>query len=616
MTKLERLLLIGWLLGTTAGCDAVANMLHKKDKTAETDESEDEDDDSPTPKKKKKEKGVKVLADIQFRPERDGFKFQNTGGEYPKSKPILDENIVVRMFGPEACVGGDTKDCTLTLPAMEWAHSVNRAMNAGQCEGMAVSSLTFFKGIDKPDSMLQFTAHALDRKEATPLIAYYWAYQTLDPVLTETIVSRRNFTPVQIEDKLVEMLKHDELATLAFWNPNGRGGHAVTPYAVEDRGNGIHWIKVYDNNFPEKERVIVIDRNANTWKYDLAALNPDQPKMPWYGGADSHNLAIRPLNLRLGKAVCPFCREGSNTRTVWPRSTSISITDPEGRRVAIEGDKVINEIPNAQVIDVSAFLEGYPASEPIFVLPDDADYDVKLAAQDSNAGAGGPSAANSDDAGVTVFGRGNAISVEGAKLDKGESDTLALVKKSSDVRYRSGNGKVPSLKLSVDDDGDGAAVRVANIKADKDDEIELVHDRKAGRIVVQGGGKATTGYDLEVNTVKKGLKGVDRAEQKGVRFKLGESHAIDARRPAPPPANPKLAKPAAPKPLKITRGVFLRKPKPKPAIVAVDPKDKGDKDKPTLVRPNTTPDDKRPKLVRPQTPPSPTPAPAPKLKKL
>lgn len=613
MTKLERLLLIGFLVGTTAGCDAVANMLHKKEKTAETDESEDEDDDSPTPKKKKKEKGVKVLADIQFRPERDGFKFQNTGGEYPKTKPVLDENVVVRMFGKEACVDGDTKDCTLTLPALEWAHSVNRAMNAGQCEGMAVSSLTFYKGIDKPDSMLQFTAHAIDRKEATPLIAYYWAYQTVDPVMTETIVARRNSTPVQVEDKLVEMFKNNELATLAFWNPNGRGGHAVTPYAVEDRGNGIHWIKVYDNNFPEKERVIVIDRNANTWKYDLAALNPDQPKMPWYGGADSHNLAIRPLNLRLGKAVCPFCREGSNTRTVWPRSTSISITDPEGRRVAVEGDKIINEIPNAQVIDVSAFLEGYPASEPIFVLPDDADYDVKLAAQD---GAASPAAAG-DDAGVTVFGRGNAISVEGTKLDKGESDTLGLVKKSSDVRYRSGNGKVPALKLAVDDDGDGAAVRVANLKADKDDEIELVHDRKAGRIVVQGGGKATTGYDLEVNTVKKGLKGVERSEQKGVRFKLGESHAIDARRPAPPP-NAKLAKPGAAKPPKISRGVFLRKPKPKPADPAVSPKESGDKDKPTpLVRPGTA-DPKRPTLVRPGTAPAPapTPAPAPKLKKL
>lgn len=603
--QVERLLLAALLIGTTAGCGKIQDLLHKKDKTAETSDSdENDDDDSPGPKKKKKEKGVKTLADINFRPERDGFSFQNTGGDYPRTKPILTENIVVRMFGADACVDGDTKDCTLTLPAQEWAHSVNRAMNAGQCEGMAVTSLTFFTGTDKPDSMLQFTAHAIDRKEATPHIAYYWAYQTLDPVRAETTNSRMRNTPVQIEDKLVEMLKNKELATLAFWNPNGRGGHAVTPYAVEDRGNNVHWIRVYDNNFPDKDRYIEIDRNANTWRYDLAALNPSTPKMPWYGDATSHSLAIRPLNLRLGKAVCPFCSGGSATRTVWPRSTSISITDPEGRRIGVEGDKVINEIPGAEVIDVGSYLEGYPASEPIFVLPDNADYDVKVAAQDAN----GPKATSDDDVGVTVFGQGNAISVEGAKLDKGESDTLALTQKSDDVRYRSGTGRVPALKLAVEDDGDGAEVRVANMTADKDDEVELVHDRKAGRIVVQGGGKKTTGYDLQLRTVRKGSRGVERVEQKGVKFHLGESHALESRGPKGP--RPKLAKPAlqkGPAAPKITRGVFLKRPTLK----------KPDAPKQTDTTKPKPPEDPKPKTLRkPEPAPTNNGGSAPKLKKL
>ncbi len=602
MTKLPLLLAFALLATSTTGCDKIGELLNQKsDERADDEEEEEEEDDEDEPKKKKKKKKKTkaaekpgFLADTGFRPEKDGFAFRNTGGRYPSTPPVLNENVMVKMFGARACVDGDTKECTLTLPAAEWAHMINRAMNGGQCEGMAVASLTMFKGVDKPQGLLNFSAHTAERKDVTPLIGYYWAYQAVDPVMRETRMGRRTYTPIKVEEKLVEMFKKGELATLAFWGPPGQGGHAVTPYAVEDKGNGIHHIKIYDNNYPDKERFIAIDHNANTWKYDLAAINPDVPKMPWGGGADSRNLVVIPLDLRLKKAVCPFCKDNEKKTTIWPRSSAVSITDQEGRKLSIDGGKVTNEIPDAEVVDLTTWMEGGTPLEPMYVLPADNDYDVDIVGNDSATPAAGD-----DDRGVTVFGAGTAMSVDGVKLAKTEKDTLSIPREGGSVRYRSGTGRMPALKLAIDDDKEGVSVRVANIQADADDEIELKHDRKVKRVVVQGGGKKTASYDLELKHVGGGRKGVERNEHRAVRFKLGESHGIETKRPEPAKAG---AKPAAPK---ISRGVFVRKPRVKTKDVD---KDKGN-EKAREPRKLPTPEPPKERGIAPKSPNPPNPPP-------
>lgn len=470
-----------------------------------------------------------------------------------RPNPVLNENVMVKLFGAEACVGRDTQNCTLTLPAFEWANMINRAMNGGQCEGMAVSSLTYFNHTDKPRSPLDLSAHGVQREEATPLIAYYWSYQALDPVMSATINARRKSTPVEVEDELVGMFKKKQLATIAFWNPHGPGGHAVTPYAIEDKGNDIHWIKIYDNNYPDKERYIIIDRKANTWRYDLAALNPAEPKMPWDGSADSHNIVIIPLDLRLQKAACPFCEE-SEKKVVWPRSASVSISDPEGHRVAIEDGKIVNEIPGAEVIDLASWTQDADAVEPIFFLPASNDYDVSI-------GKGPKSASSPDDeAGVAVFGPGTAVTVTGIDAaGGGEKDTLSVPKDSTGIRYRSASGKMPALKLAIDDKKEGVSVRIANMNADKDSEVELAVDRKSGKATVQGGGKSTSSYDLELRHTTAGVKGMDKVVERGVKFHLGESHAIDTARTPRVMGGP-TGKPTAAAP-KITHSVFTPKPR-------------------------------------------------------
>ena len=251
-----------------------------------------------------------VLADTGFRPNKNGYKFENQGGHYPRTPPVLTSQDVTKMFGPAVCASGASANCRLKPVASEWMGMVNRAMNEGQCEGMAVSSLAFYKKLYSPASFAPHakSIHDLTHAETGPLIGYFWAYQMVNPVREDKVNSLLSMTPIAAEDTLVDMMKKNELAVIAIRSPHG--GHAVTPYAVEDRGNGVHWIDIYDNNWPDKERHIIIDRNANTWEYELASLNPDIPKEPWSGTADSHTIAVTPLSDRLSRAECPFCAGG------------------------------------------------------------------------------------------------------------------------------------------------------------------------------------------------------------------------------------------------------------------------------------------------------------------
>src|SRR5580700_9410590 len=70
-----------------------------------------------------------MLADTGFRPAKNGYKFENQGGQYPKTPGVLGPIGVAKMFGKDACISGDGATCKLTPVAAEWMGTVNRAMN-------------------------------------------------------------------------------------------------------------------------------------------------------------------------------------------------------------------------------------------------------------------------------------------------------------------------------------------------------------------------------------------------------------------------------------------------------------------------------------------------------
>ena len=277
---------------------------------------------------------------------------------------------------------------------------------------------------------------------------------------------------------------------------------------------------------------------------------------------------------------------------MWPWASSVSISDPQGRRVAVEGDKIINEIPDAEVVDISSFLEGATAVQPIFLLPPDSDYEVSIGGKD-----GAPEGSD-DERGVAIFSDGAAVSVAGVRNKPGEKDTLSLPREGGGIRYKTATGQMPALKLAVDDDKSGFSVRIANLKGDANAEFELNLDHKVGRLTVQGGGKSTSSYDLQMKHVAP--HSIDRiVEQKGIKFKLGDAHSIDT-------TPSRLMPGAAAAPIRISRGAFVARPASAPALDS--------KSDPKRVMPETKVDPKvapGPRHVVPAPGPQPIPSPQP-----
>lgn len=497
------------------------------------------------------------LADLKFRPTTNGFNFENGGNAaYPRTPGFVNAPEMVRLFGAkDVCIGGRLvgKTCRMTPAASEFARQVNRSMNGGQCEGMAVASLTFFRGIDQ---ITQFSpsarsAHDVNREQVRGLIGYYFAYQFSDPVIAAKIDAKRRYTPVQTMERVIDLINKGDPGVLFMRSPDNMSGHAVSPYAVEDRGNGIYWIRIYDNNWPNKERFVQIDKNANTWKYELAAINPGVAKMPWAGSATSYTFGVVPISVRQQKIVCPFCRK-TRTRGIMGDSTVISnmtITDDQGRTATVQNGEPKSDIPGVTITPIDVWIDGQPGTEFLYTVPEDTDVDVDMEGKDG-AAAGGE---------VVIFGGGTAVTIENVKIPAKQKDRISLAGDGSGIRYKpAGKGKIPPMKVAMDDDEDGYVVQVSNVDHDDDDDDDddnkgfvLKMDKSAGKVQVFGAGKkADKSYDLKMTRVKADEKDDEVAEVKGNKFgKAGEAHTIS------------LKGMAKGKPIKLEKAVVKVKPK-------------------------------------------------------
>ena len=91
-------------------------------------------------------------------------------------------------------------------------------------------------------------------------------------------------------DKIVESLTGDDpTAVLAFYDITGNGGHAVTPYKVEESGSQAK-IYVYDNNYPGNDTLYFdIDLNKKTWSYAEGKTSEGAAQSSNYKGSGSVN---------------------------------------------------------------------------------------------------------------------------------------------------------------------------------------------------------------------------------------------------------------------------------------------------------------------------------------
>lgn len=390
-----------------------------------------------------------VVFDFGFTPGQNGFGFSNYGDDIPATNLTADE--LRRMFGDQVCARIDGEVCTLTPPAEQWMEQINGAMAGGHCEGMAVLSLMMYTGQVSPEIFNGSIASDLDINDETLQreIAYWWATQTVAPTYTSVIKG----TPVEILDIVQQMEVSGETFTIGIYKEDGSGGHAITPFGVEDKGDGLYAILVYDNNYPGQTRELLVDSRDNTWLYE-ASINPQVESELYTGNAETQTLDLTPTSARLTQQDCPFCGSnglsGTGGKLAAPAQKlnqvfldgegHILITDDNGNRLGYVDGKIVNEIPGADYTAYRMEASGN-APEPIYWLP--AELDVTITVD-------GSALTEETLTDLVLIGPGYSIGVEEIYLTPGQVDTAYFYPADEMIAYETTADESPSIVFGIE----------------------------------------------------------------------------------------------------------------------------------------------------------------------
>jgi hypothetical protein len=453
-----------------------------------------------------------VVVDIGFRPNPDGYCFQNYGGINFNDYTIEDMR---RMFGDEAVCRMVGSICIPRFSAWVWwriAHIVG--MQGGHCDGMASTSLRFFKGLDRPSDFQigASTTYDLQRDNVRRHIAYYFVKQLTDPVRSYKEMIRQN-TPSAILERLRSAMSNSAPdPTTLFMRLAGQGGHTITPYAIEDKGDGVYWVWVYDNNHPnDASRYVVITTTTESWSYNLGWTT-------WSGDARTKTLGIVPISKYAEQPVCPWCKRGGGSgdrAEVWLTGPGhLLITDSQGRRLGYFGNQLVSEIPGAyaSIIDTGMGVE----LEPIYVLPLTEKYTILLDGQTLTQ----PGFAD-----VTQFGPGYAISVDDVPVGTGTRDELSFTQSGTLLSYRVSQGKVITLTFALDELGESYQFQIKEADIGAGQIITAIVVTDTHQLVFSNAQAGGGVYNLDVQCVN--ATGQQRFFHAGIDISATDTHILD-----------------------------------------------------------------------------------------
>lgn len=306
-----------------------------------------------------------------------GFGFPNYDNRGVEN---LTEQEILATFGEKACDTGPGQGCESLQPVYEELRNIlNDAMRGGHCEGMATLAGLFFEKKLEPERFGASTVNALSF--ATPLlqreIAKYFSYQILEPTRSER---KRWMTlgPSAIVAELERAFKQGGAApmyTLAIYKRGFRGGHAITPFAVTRKGATAS-IRVYDNNFPNHERVLTVDTSRNVWTYQTSSL-PGVGSASYEGDAETKTLGIVRAATRLQPQTCTECDakverlgEYGGGRRVWCTGGALPlVTNRLGQRLGYVNGAFVDEMPEGDNVPL--------ATESLADIDDAAHFEVR-----------------------------------------------------------------------------------------------------------------------------------------------------------------------------------------------------------------------------------------------
>ena len=403
--------------------------------------------------------GGAEINDSGFRPNIDGFSFQNYG-EDPATVDLTPAEMQ-RMFGDKVCASTAGGKCTLTYPAERWMNQAVSAMKSGHCEGIAVlSSLMYYNqtspGLFGGSSVIDLSLQDILLQRE---IGYWWTTQVTSPGGSKKVLE----SPQAVLDTLAGAFGNGpgagEWWVMGIYLPDGSGGHAITPFAVEDNGNGTARILVYDNNWPKDSRFIEVDTLTNTWRY-LASANPNEPNSLYSGNASTRNLEIVSLSSRLGQQRCDFCGDenvskgagqGAKNIQIWQSGKARTlITDENGQRVGLlESGQSVNEIPGAEIRNLKFGLAGIGSAHPPVILLPLASINASHLAIEISSTANGSQKNQADTA---IIAPGFALASSVPDLGQGQQQSMDLFQEDEAYNVSISANHQLSPTISIDTD--------------------------------------------------------------------------------------------------------------------------------------------------------------------
>jgi hypothetical protein len=470
-----------------------------------------------------------IVADNGFRPNPNGFSFQNYGDE--EGYANLNAAELERLYGPGVCLPGKG-NCVLTPIARTYMKAYNEGSADGHCFGFATLAELIYKGYLPrfgypalsafgPGATATFQLGIEGNGLLQRSIARAFNFQNLESIDEATIIA----TPSQILNKLRSGAldpREKEIWTFEIFQYGFKAGHAITPYAVEDMGNGVYEVHVYDNNWPDDpNRRLQIDTKTNTWSY-YAAINPGFPQAQYEGNAKSKTLRLAPVTPGLGVQPCPFCvgREGAGSKFNEIRLDGTSdqharllVTDAKGRKTGFVGKRIVNQIPGAKVLPRSSRgivpLAGGGAEYgdspvPVIQVPKNVEFEIEIDGRHLKV---------RDRETLSLVGPTYDASFENIIMGPGQTAKVALDPRGNAIGYRASAKTVaPAISLGEESKNTGYTVTVATRRAPRNTDLIFV---KVPKQKLMWFGDTTTArrtYQVEIDALSnKGMKTYTRS---------------------------------------------------------------------------------------------------------
>ena len=444
-------------------------------------------------------------ADSMFRPSPNGFSFEN----YDNTDVVnLTNAEMQRLFGDQVC-GSMTGGCTLTPAAQEWMERMNADMEFGHSEGIAILSLRLYTQEAQARDFGKGATNAYDldlmnNEKLQREIAYWFTTQTLIPQFPA-------LTPSEFVGALRAGLASPSnifTATIGVYQRNGSQGHALTPYQLIDKGEGLYTVMLYDNNTPTEERHMNLDTKAETWQYQAADDSLD-PAGDYRGDATTNTLHLTPLYRRLQQQFpCPFCGivrpgqipSGGLPEIIMNGEGHLLITDAMGKRIGYVDGHLTNEWAEAGVVRLRGHGFYSEDTEPLYYVPGTSDLDITI------DGSGLDADSQTD---VGFFGPGFTMEVLELPLAPNQKDTLSVTRSGDRLRYQTAGDAAPLLVLGVQTPASGYKFQIRASGDPSGQAVRLVHDLAGGRLKILIENRASPTYNLDVQVDRIGSSGLE-----------------------------------------------------------------------------------------------------------